>query len=246
MGAMSSLKRVGLASVPLTELRVLAGLRAEPGVMVTVLRDRAWVRWSPESVAVLQRLLPVPGLCLWERREDRWYGPGQHLPGFDVPEELEHGGLSLVRAIMPEPVRPTTAPVTDPEAIRLRLVREDRVRPATALRCALESLERWASQATTAELARLTAARAGATALVRGLAVPPIAGAERFWGDRLLIPLGFCADPALSEAALLRILEVERDTLAILDERGLELVPAATLRVVTRSGVRLAAGGGLS
>jgi hypothetical protein len=99
-----SLEHVCCASLLPSALSALADLRREPDIRVAWVDDRPWVRWEEGSVAVLRRLLPVPGVDFFARRDGLWYRPGCHLPTFEVPEAIESGAVPLYRAIMPMPV----------------------------------------------------------------------------------------------------------------------------------------------
>jgi hypothetical protein len=103
-------------------------------------------------------------------------------------------------------------------------------------------LARWAELAGTAELAALEAARADDEVLIRGRKLPAIAG-QRYWGDRLLAPLGFRPEPGLPEAALRRALGVAESEIVVLELDGFETIPCAALQPLGRARVRLARGG---
>jgi hypothetical protein len=124
----------------------------------------------------------------------------------------------------------------------LGLVRGDRPRPATALRCAPDVLARWADTATTARIERLSGAWDGSRILVRGRALPEVPSGERFWGNRLLIPLGFRPGPDLPERALLKALHAGDEELFLLEADGCEVVPLAAFQPLTRAALRLARG----
>ncbi|MBV8381464.1 MAG: hypothetical protein JOZ63_02585 [Planctomycetaceae bacterium] len=235
-----ALEHVCCAGLPPSALSTLADLRREPDIRVAWVDGRPWVRWEAGSEAVLRRLLPVSGVDLFARREGLWYRPGCHLPTFEVPEAIESGAVPLCRAITPMPVRPSPPGEVAPAPVRLALVRDDRARPATALRCPLSGLRRWAETATTAELSAAAAARAGDEVMLLGRGLPVIAGGVRFWGDGVLVPLGFRADPDLPEPALRRSLRVAEDALLVLEADGVEVVPREAFRMVTRAGLRLA------
>jgi hypothetical protein len=83
----------------------------------------------------------------------------------------------------------------------LALVRDEHVRPATALLCSLNLLEPWTSQATSKQLEGLRAAWDGARVLVVGEPLPPLTGAGvvRYTGLSVLVPLGYRLDPPLFE-----------------------------------------------
>jgi hypothetical protein len=129
--------------------------------------------------------------------------------------------------------------------VRLGLAREGRERPATALCCPLAELDRWAEGATARRLTTLEAAYCpapggAARVLLLGERLPPLAGGERFWGRAVLAPLGWRPEPALGEAALRAALGLKDEEIALLRPEGVEVVPRAAFRPLTRAGIRLA------
>jgi hypothetical protein len=238
----TKLEGVCCARIPSPALAVLADLRREVGIMVTPRGDHAWVRWEAGNEAVLRGLLPVRGVELYARRNALWYRAGAHLVAFGVPADLEDGTVSLAQAVTPSPIRAIAHKAAAPAPIELRLVRAATARDATALRCALADLGRWAELAPTAELTALEAAHAGDEVLIRGRRLPAVTGL-RYWGDRLLTPLGFRPEPALPEPALRRALGVGDGEIVVLQADGFETIPSAALKPLSRAGVRLAQGG---
>jgi hypothetical protein len=238
------LDQVGCARIPADALSALAPLRREPGISVHLEGDRAWVRWRPGCEAALRRIVPIAGAELFVNRDGTWHRLGAALPAFDVPEEVVLGeGLRLDRAIVPAPFRAEPPDEAPPLPARLELVRDDRPRAATALRCPVAALARWAESATSHQFGGLMAARAGDVALLLGRPLPAIAGAERFCGAAVLVPLGNRPDPDLPDTALLAALGGSARELAILGPEGVEVVPRDAFRRLSRAGARLAAGG---
>src|SRR5690242_6893776 len=102
------LQDVCRAALPRAALSVLAGLRARPGVEVTLEGERAWVSWPAGDDEVLRRVLPVSGVELYVLREGRWHRHGRHLPAFGAAPEGETQALD--RILFPAPVRPASPP----------------------------------------------------------------------------------------------------------------------------------------
>jgi hypothetical protein len=199
--------------------------------------DRIWIRWQAASDAVLRCLLPVPGLKLYAYRDGFWYRHGCHLPSFDLPREID--SMPLHQALTPAPVQPQPAGNQPLAAQRLRLVRDDHPRAATALRCQLADLAQWADTATSAALAAVQAAHSGKDVLLLGRKLPLLPSAERFWGERLLVPLGFRPEPLFGERILREALQVADNEIMILSEGGAEVLPREVLQPLTRSTLRL-------
>jgi hypothetical protein len=145
--------------------------------------------------------------------------------------------------LFPAPVQPEPPPVLALQRPVLRLVRDERPRPASGMRLALADLAHWAETAPSAEIGALRAARLGDQVLLLGPRLPTVGGGQRLWGERLLVPLGFVPEPALPESALLEVLAVDGDALAVLDASGAEIVPRGVFQPLTRAGIRLAARG---
>jgi hypothetical protein len=228
---------IGCASLPAASLPWLASLRVRPGLRVRLLGDRAWIWWPAGDAVVLPRVRSLHGVEVFERREDRWYRPGQHLPVFDVPSDAE--AKSLLEFLTPAPVQPEFgSPAFAP--LTLRLVRDGRPWPATALCCALDDLAEWAEQTTSKQLAQLTALRTNHLVLLRGQRLPPLPNAPRYWGHTVLIPLGFRPDPEASEAVLREALRLQPDEIALVGPNGFEVIDARHFQPLTRASVRLA------
>ena len=126
------------------------------------------------------------------------------------------------------------------DRVAIELVRDDVPRPTTALRCPLRDLRAWADSATTKQLAGLRVAFAGDDVLVLGT-LPPIARAERFWGDTVRLPLGFTLRPALGPASVRELLQAAAGDHAFWHADGVEVVPDAAFGPASRAGIRLAA-----
>jgi hypothetical protein len=233
------LRDVSCASLPATALAVLADVRCVPNVRVALVGDRAWVHWPPGDEAVLRRVLPVAGAELYVRRDGLWHRPGQALPVFGLPFDAPTQPLD--RVLTPAPLQAEASPPQQLRPTRLRLLRDDRPRAATALLCAQTEVMCWADRATTAQLTALRAARCGESVVLLGHPLPPLARSERFWGADLLMPLGCRLEPALPESAVRRALGVPADELLLVRHGGVEIIPGDALQPLTRAGVRLTA-----
>ena len=245
------LDQVSCASLPLDSLPALADLRRAEGISVTLAGDRAWVRWEPGDEFILRGILPLPGSELYVRRGAHWYKLGSRLPSFGLPvDQRMMEAHPLHRAVVPRPVWPEP-PGDEPVAtVAVTLVRDDHIRAASAVRCPIAVLGRWADSAPTSRFTGLLAARAGDLILVVGSSLPEVTGprVERFWGSQILAPRGLRPEPLLPEHAVRRALGIADDELPILvaastDSTEVEVVPYAVLRPLSRAGVRLAVAG---
>lgn len=233
------LDEVCCACLPAASLAGLASLRVHAGLRVRVFGNLAWLWWRAGEEIVLQRVLALHGVKLFARRDGRWHRLGQHLPAFEVPDD--EGARPLLHVLTPAPVlaeRGTLSflPLTP------RLIRDGRLRAASALCCTLTDLAGWAEQATSKQLAVLTVLRANERVLLRGERLPPLIAAERYWGRLILTPLGFRPEPEAAEGVLREALRLQNEEIALLGGNGFEAIDARRFQPLTRAGVRLALG----
>jgi hypothetical protein len=229
---------VRAARLPAAGLAALAAVRTRPGVAVCVEGDVAWVTWEEDGAAVVSCLRAAPGVEFFERRGGRWHRFGCRLPTDEGPPTT--GAVPLDRAVTPARIDAVPPPTRVGRPVPLRVARGGAPQHATALRCDDHALARWADAATTAELAAVRAARCGGRALLLGDRLPVVPGGERFWGGRVLVPVGFRPDPPLPEGVIRAACGAETDELLVLDERGAAVIPDRAFAPLTRAGVRLA------
>jgi hypothetical protein len=249
------LHEVCRANLPREALPVLAGLRARSSVHVTLDGERAWVSWTEGDEEVLRRVLPVAGVELYVHRDGRWHRFGHHMPAFGAAPGGE--AQPLDRVLFPAPVQPLPPPTARLQAMPLRLAPDHRPRRASAGAYGLGELTAWAEAVPSARLGALLAARHGARVLLLGQRLPPLPGGERFWGERVLVPLGNRPEPALPESAIREALGAAEEELLFLRaacglagaavaksqaaEAEVEIIPRAAFEPLTRAGLRLAA-----
>jgi MoxR-vWA-beta-propeller ternary system domain bpX2 len=223
------------ARIPASGLALLAPLRATAGILV-IPGEPAWLTWEGQRPDVIAAVLAIPGAELFEPRDGRWFRPGERLPVSELPPPGD--AVPIDRAIIPAMVAHVEPP---PRAIRRvpsQLVRSDAPRPTTALRCSLAALQTWADVALSADIVHIKAARNGDVCWLLGSKLPSLAGAERFWGDRVLVPLGYRAEPDWSEAALREAANVGPDELLILTLDANEAIPSDAFRPLSRAAIR--------
>jgi len=223
------------ARVPAARLESLAALRVKGGVRV-VAGEVAWVTWEHDRPDVVGALLAVPGAELFEPRDGRWFRPGDHLPAFEAPTAEE--SVALDRIVVPANLAPTDPDGRMQRCVPLKLVRSKGARPTTAIRCPVGVLSAWADSATTAEISQVRGCRCDNLAWFLGKNFPAIPGAERFWGERVLIPLGYRPEPDWPESALREAAGVGPDEILVIAESGNEALPVDAFRPLTRSAIR--------
>jgi MoxR-vWA-beta-propeller ternary system domain bpX2 len=241
------LEHVTCARLPAPSLASLAGLRRVEGISVLAEGDHAWVFWEPGDDRVLRALLPVAGVKFYEERDGAWHRPGRKLPTFGIPPLGER--VPLDRAVTPEPFEAESPGRDLARPSTLRLARDGRPRPTSAALCPLAELGSWADSAPSAEIVSIRGAFRGDSALLLGRGLPPWPGSTRYWGHRVLVPIGFQPRPCLPEEAILEALgasgeEIFRLVPGTTGDEGLtvEAIPLGAFRPLSRAGVRLARG----
>jgi len=226
-----------LAQVHAADLSRLGPLRGAPGLTVRMDGQTGWVRWHSADAAVVMALLPAPGAQFFERRDGQWLPCGKLIAADNIPQDgfVPLEGVLVPQAAHRQPVVPATiAPV------RFDTVRSAQLRACTAVVCTPAAVANWAALAPDAEIARLAACRSGGLVLVIGDNPPMLAGGERFWGDRVLLPLGWRAQPDLPESSLCEAAGVGTDEI-LLWRNGANFVPRKSLVALTRAAARLGA-----
>src|SRR5262249_55019067 len=89
-------------------------------------------------------------------------------------------------------------------------------------------------------LTAVRAARCGDRLLLRGDRLPAIPAAERFWGGRVLVPLGFRVEPDLPETAIRAAAGGSLNEMLILTADGAGAGREEGFAPLTRAGARLA------
>lgn len=239
----SALDEIGCARIPRESLDAVAALRCTSGIEVIEDGAHCWLRWEPGNDDVLRQVLPLPGVSLFVRRGLHWHPHDSRLPGAGPPDR---DARPLDGLLAPDRIQPIAADTKKPEPVRLQLVRDDVPRTVTALECALAELSQWAETATSPQIARLRGALSGQRVLLRGERLPLLGRAAgsipavRFWGRRLLVPVGFRPEPALPESAWPAVLRLESDELALLRADSVTIVSASVLVPLSRAAIRLA------
>jgi hypothetical protein len=222
-------------------LPALAELRAASNIEATVIGERLWLRWDGADERIVNCLRPVSGAEFFSLRDGIWHRIGCRVPYFGEPQEAAWHPLHYW--IVPEPTRPVPAEESAIRPVALRLVEDHRPRSTSALRCRLNILGQWAESATSRQIGSLRAAICEGEIIVCGSQLPLLRDSQRYWGDRLLIPLGLRVEPAIAEIDLLPTLGVDDQELGVFQSSGIEIIALSAFQPLTRAGVRLALGG---
>lgn len=227
--------QASLARVSRDALALLAMVRSRADLRVRLDGSSVWVRWDGPDANLAHLLLQAHGAELFEKHDTYWRRCGSLLP-VSVPEQ---GFTPASGHVLPE-ASPAREPLAPPVKATLGLRPSTTPRPASALLCVLRDAAQWASMALESDLTPLLAARAGGALLLIGSALPPLPG-QRFWGDRLLCPLGFEPDPPLPESTLLQALGAGPGRVLLRGD-SFEVVLASALQPLSRAALRLAEG----
>ncbi len=223
------------ACLPSTALAHLGALRACEHLTALQEGEHLWLFWPAGEVELARAILAVEGSKLFLHSESGWHRLGEHLPVFHVPHSREPRPLSAL--LFPAPVTPVRPEAPAWRSVAPAIIRDATPRPASALRVAGAVLRKWADVATSHQLRRVEAACCGDEVLLRG-ELPGLPG-ERFWGRRVLVPLGHSIEPELAEGVLLVALGLREGEVALWTTLGVEVLPAEAFGPVTRAGVRL-------
>lgn len=229
------------ARLPVWTLPRLADLRSRADLEVLAQGDFLWLRWQSEPETITLRLLSMPEVELFERRDQQWYPAGRLLPATGVPEDRQAGWKALAAVLFPERIEPLREPLAAWDTVRLRLGSSTEPRPTTALRADFEVVLAWGESAPAVDLQAQRAVWTRTEVLLVGPALPRIEPARRYHGERILCPLGLDVEPALPLPALVEILGLRSGEWALIDEEGIEIVDETRLRPLTRAALRRAA-----
>jgi hypothetical protein len=230
------------ACIPTSALPVLAALRLHAKVRVVLIGQQAWLSWPAQNDDVVQCLLTIRGVRFFLEKAGTWYEYGSRLPAFDLP--AIEPSLPLEQVLIPDKQVRAAVPNVEFERLPLRLVPDDCIQPTTASLCSLDSLAAWADQAPTFAIEQLRGVWAGGRALVLGNNLPHLPGDRRFWGRRLLLPLGYRLEPCSDEEILLGPGGPLEGELVLFDGATAERMSPETFKQLTRAGIRLAARNG--
>jgi hypothetical protein len=223
------------ARLPSTALVALGALRACEHLSALREGETLWLFWPAGEVELARTILAVQGAELFRCGEAGWHRLGEHLPVFHVPHSRDARPLSAL--LFPAPVTPVRPEAPAWRPVTPALVRDATLKPASALRVAGAVLRKWADVATTHQLRKVEAACCGDEVLLRGDL--PVLPGERFWGKRVLLPLGYRVEPDLADGVLLAALGLREGEVALWTTLGVEVIAAEAFGPVTRAGVRL-------
>jgi hypothetical protein len=235
---------VRAARIPAAALAALAALRHRTDFHVHPDGEAFWVRWEDANPNVVEALFPVAGATFFIPQNGAWRRVNHRLPTAEAPPSGE--GRTLDSLLLPATFHALPAPShsTSPSALRepiaIRIVAGGLPQAATALACRLADLAAWVESATTHELQSVRAARSGDRVILLGRTLPIVPGSARYWGESLLTPLGFRAEPDLPTSVIREAVGAAADELALLNADGASCIPKAAFEPLSRASLRLA------
>jgi hypothetical protein len=223
-------------------LPLLGRLRNVLTLRLHVHNGEVWIQFPAGERAVLECLQVVPGVRFFSQIDKVWYRFGNSLPTSEHPPTgagrpltmlLQPSGLTAEAVTQLEPISP----------VRLGLVRSGVARQTSALRCQLSDLQGWIDSATTSEIAAVRGVYFSNEVLLLGEVLPVVPGSIRFWGQRVLLPLGFELSESYSEQSILAAVRAANYEMLLIQETEVQFVMMSLLQPLTRAGLRLAARG---
>jgi hypothetical protein len=231
-------REISAARFQAVHLEALSPLRDRANVRIHIQRETAWVRWSGDNNDVMPHLLPIPGVEFFALRSGSWFRFRSLLPAVEKPPDDD--GLPLSSVLFPRSFTSVQPETNDWPPVGLSIVRSAEPKPASALVCTINDIQKWADSATTSEIAKVKGTRANGKAILLGSQLPSIANATRYWGDTVFVPLGFRPEPDLPPKALQTVVGANIDELVFLNKEGAMIVPRKVFEILTRAGIRLA------
>lgn len=222
--------------IPIQSLAGLAEARCAVGIDVIQDGEHCWLKWHAGSDWLVRWIMPLPGVELFERRDNQWYPFGSRFPCPGPPEQAAI--LRLDQVIFPAPFAVADSASNQVTPVRIQLVRDGQPRQATALRCTFEAMIGWVEQSTRRQIESLRGGKCGNEILIVGERIPLLPDARRYWGKRILRPLGYRSEPAVPESALLEVLGLQNGEVALVEAEGVEVIATAVLGTLTRARVR--------
>ncbi|MCF6227877.1 MAG: hypothetical protein L3J82_04300 [Planctomycetes bacterium] len=231
-----ALNNVSRASLPVSQLPALAELRLLPGLEIVIETDTAWLHWQGLTGQVLEHILPIQGVQLYSKIDGQWFPLNSRLP---VSAPATQPALALSELLQPTLDSATLAQVDSPNRVEITLVVSAEPQKVTATLCRLPALKSFAETAPLAHLKQLQVAQAQGIVLLIGQRVPLLEGAERFWGEQVLCPVGFKPTFNLPDEILLNAAGVSSSELLIVRHKRTEIIPRSAFATLTRASARL-------
>jgi hypothetical protein len=232
---------IACARIPLESLSRLAGLRCHPGIRVALHGQHAWLCWPAGDELVVTDLIAIAGVRFFIDREGTWYAHGSRLPAYDLPPM--EPSLPLDQVLLPPSEDRQSIALPSIEPVRVQLVPDDKPRRTRALLCSLTVLSDWADRAPAFQIEPLQGAISDARVLLLGDNLPFLQGNQRFWGERVLIPLGKRFEPVVDEDDLLEAWGAEKDEIVLFDGEQAEIIPVSSIKPLSRASIRMASRG---
>lgn len=242
-----------MASVGLSDqaLRSLSHLRAQSDLLAHHAEGRIWLRWPARLRSITQLIQALTDAKLLHPRAWGWC-EGSSGFAVETPDLTIFQPLAVV-------IHPQALPEGDgahrsnlPAAakVELSIIPSTQQHPASAVLLPLTRLYALLRATPETLWKHLGVAWHKQQALVRTsvgqalrLDVPP-QNSQRFWGERVLVPLGWQLSVDAAEPVTLRLIGAKANEIALVQHKGISLIPEACFAPASRAGLRLAIQGG--
>lgn len=227
------------ACINLQDLPVLGVFRDREVITVSIEGERVWIKWNAGEVSVVDRLLPLNNVELFRNESGKWYKLGSKIPFPNVPTSTTFVSLSSV--LFPDQIVWRSPDEITGSLKKIGLKQACSVQKTTALLCPFGTFVEWAENASSFEISRLSGVFCDDCVLVLGENVPPIPEGTRFYGESVLLPLGYQLDPELTDTEVRSLLDSSQDEIVLITADDAQLIAKSLINRLTRSAIRLAA-----
>ena len=225
------------ARMPADAVRALDALRIAPGLELLAIDRELWLRARQPDADMLARLRGVPWTETYAVLPDRTLRPaGRLLPAGTLPDGK---WLPLATALTLH-FATSTAPITQPARVELRLVEAREWRAPSLVVTTPAAWSAFIDTASEVRLARLQFAQTAGEVVVRGDPLPPLPGEHLREDSGIARPVGTAFHPAVSAATVRAALRLGAGEIALWSRAGnVACIPAEAWLPADRATVRL-------
>jgi MoxR-vWA-beta-propeller ternary system domain bpX2 len=235
------------ARIPSEDLDSLARFRDREDIQLApdVGGNHLWVRWPIESFDVAMAVFGISRVELFRSSGLQWYRAGSRIPiDFSPPDHDRF--CSIQRLLIPSKIE-WDGPSGAVRPMTLLLAPSDVRRATSAMKARASDLIAWAECTPRSRLASKLAAIEGEMVWLLGADLPWAPG-PRWWGDRILCPLGLEPVPRLSEEFFVQALGLADGESAVLERTEVgtraSMFTRSAFDPLTLSGLRMIARNG--
>jgi hypothetical protein len=231
--------KITTARIPLASLKSLAHLRHRSDITVSLDdHGNAWIHWLQSAIAeeVMLALRPLTDVSFYYREANTWYTRGSGFPAKITPPNQP--GLALAKLLFPEKMTSQSPENKAFARITPVLSRGGQTCPASAMRLPFASLHAWVNHATSAQIHALHGVYEADQVWLLGQHLPAASQGMRFYGERLLLPLGYQLQPMLPVESSLALVNASERDVVFWSHDEIRVIPREEFAPLTRAGVR--------